>query len=198
MYAVDTNEKFHGKTFPYVLIDDGPGTQPVDAAEQHVTVTLANGANEKTGDSVTVTVPGDPDFQQATFKFIKWASDTTGGQGFIAEDTATGQLYFFTNSLFTGKDNPAAEHLNVFDHSLPHALPHEVTACFLAGTRVAGLSGDEGRRLAGGRSGDDVRWPDRAGPLDWSADRVAAVRRPVARAPHSRESRCARRQRALS
>ena len=69
------------------------------------------------------------------FTFVSTAETTTFGQGFIVQDTASGQYYFITNQAYTGADNPAAAHL-----STEHAAPPP--PCFMAGTRIATPSGE--------------------------------------------------------
>jgi hypothetical protein len=132
MYLVTQDEKFHGKTSHWDLVNDGSGGAAINPVASQVTISGAPGENGHSNHSqFSISVAGSDQFT-----FVSTAETTTFGQGFIVQDTASGQYYFVTNQAFAGADNPAAAHL-----STEHAAPPP-PACFMAGTGVATRSGE--------------------------------------------------------
>jgi hypothetical protein len=133
MYLVTQDETFHGKTSHWDLVNDGSGGAAINPVASQVTI---SGAPAESGHSnhsqFSVSVAGSDQFT-----FVSTAETTTFGQGFIVQDTASGQFYFITNQTFTGADNPAAAHLSTEHHTAPPP-----PACFMAGTGIATQSGE--------------------------------------------------------
>ena len=132
MYLVTKGETYQGNSFQWDLVNDGSGGSAVNPVASSVTI---SGAPHENGHhnhhEFSISVAGSDQFT-----FVSTAETTTFGQGFIVQDTASGQYYFITNQAFTGAANPAAAQLST-EHSAPPPPP-----CFMAGTRIATPAGE--------------------------------------------------------
>lgn len=166
MYLVTTDEKFHGKSFQWDLVDDGNGAAQVNPVASNVTI---SGAPDETGGAnsspFNISVAGSD-----SFTFVSTAETTTFGEGFIVEDTASGQYYFITNTTFNGASNPAAADLSP-EHAPPP--PPAQAPCFMAGTHIATPLGEV--VVESLRPGDFVLTSDgRSARISWIGRRLVS------------------------
>jgi hypothetical protein len=165
MYLVTKGETYQGNTYKWDLVNDGGGSNAINPVASDVTI---SGAPPEKGHhnhhAFSIDVAGSDQFI-----FVTTAETTTFGQGFIVQDTASGQYYFITNQAYTGADNPAAAQLSP-EHKTPPPPP-----CFMAGTRVATPTGEVAVELL--KAGDLVLTEGGLpAPITWIGRKTVARR----------------------